>query len=150
MKELQWHPFDPEVEAALPVHERKVFLRLLSAVLDEFPDSKEKIVLSLALGATGIAGQSLESLAKRANLSESALMKKAAKFCVEQEVMASPHLKHHWNEVRQRQLAGMQGACPPPAKGISSISGSTLVGRIPESIYAKYPKNHPEKDRQTA
>lgn len=101
---LHWHPYDAEAECALPIHERKAFGKLLSATIDEMPECAPKIVVSLALGTTNIAGQTLASLAARAKLSENALLRQAAKFCEDAGVMASPHLRQAWHERQARQL----------------------------------------------
>jgi hypothetical protein len=105
------HPYDrdPEVDPALPITERVAFMSLLSAIIDEMPDSKEKWTIAFALGTTNCCGLPVEKIAALAKCEVDHLLKTASKWCIAHQLHASPQLKHAWRERMKPTTAAILG-----------------------------------------
>lgn len=105
MEKFWTHPYDSEADSVLAPAERKRWYSLVSAMLDDMPDSREKWIACLAIGSLQTAGRSIEQMAKLANTSEDALLKSAAAFCERRGIHASPKLREAWQAKLGRVLA---------------------------------------------
>jgi hypothetical protein len=80
------------VSAALRDYGRKA-VALISAILDELPDSPEKWGVAFAVGAHCCIGRSMSEVAARMGVTRALISNRAVSFCQRNSLPPSPYMK---------------------------------------------------------